>query len=134
MPVCSSREVLVLVAAAMLAVPGAGCSKSDAPERFAVWGKLTYEGEPIPSGMIIFHNKGTPYDTVCSIEDGYFESDDGKGHTGGTFSVSIDAYGSEYDPTGDEPERLVEGTYAKEVQMLAEGTELNLDFKEGDFK
>jgi hypothetical protein len=129
----ASRAGVVLCGTVLLAVFAAGCGSSDGPERFDVSGTLTYEGKPIPYGIIVFSNKETLYDTGCTIEDGEYESQDGKGHTGGKFKVSVEAWTAMAEAWEDEAPKLFTGTYNKEIELAPENTVLNLDFKKEDF-
>ena len=130
----SSRDGLVLFGAAVLAVFAAGCGGPEGPERFGVWGDATYEGEPIPHAILVFSNQETQYDTVMNIEDGYYENYDGKGHTGGKFRVTVEAWTKMAEPWEDDAPKLFAGVYNKEIQLPPEDTELNLDFKKEDFQ
>ena len=132
--IAPSRDGLFLLGVAILAVYAAGCGAPEGPDRYDLWGTVPYEGEPVPSGIIVFSNKDTLYDTVCSIEEGAYESQDGKGHTGGKFKVSVEAWTEHTEAWEDEAPKLFAGTYSKEVELPAEGTELNLDFKKEDFQ
>ena len=130
----SSRDGLCLCGAALVAVFAAGCGGPEGPVRHGLYGTLTYEGEPIPFGIVVFQNTETLYDTACTIEDGEYENQDGKGHTGGKFRVSIEAWTKMAEPWEDEAPKLFAGTYAKEIELKPEDTELNLDFTKADFE
>ena len=130
----SLRDGLFLFGAAMLAVFAAGCGGPEGPERFGVWGDATYEGEPIPHAILVFSNTETQYDTVMNIEDGYYENYDGKGHTGGKFRVTVEAWTKMAEAWEDDAPKLFAGVYNKEIQLPPEDTELNLDFKKEDFQ
>jgi len=45
------RSVSLLLVAGLLAV-ASGCDRG--PQRFHVWGKITYQGQPIPAGSVTF--------------------------------------------------------------------------------
>lgn len=132
-PVSSSRDGLFLLGAAMLAVLAAGCGGPAGPERFGVWGTATYDGEPIPHAILVFSNQDTQYDTVMNIEDGYYENYDGKGHTGGKFTVKVEAWTVMAEAWEDDAPKLFAGTYKKVIELPPEDTEFNLDFKKEDF-
>lgn len=127
--VSSLRTVLVALALTSLAV---GCGGADdAPDRYGLWGKVTFEGEPVPAGMIVFENQETMYATSCEIQNGYYENQDGKGHTGGKFNVRISGYES-MPEGGLLGTPLWRGNYQTEIEIPAEGTEQDFDIKKSD--
>ena len=76
----------------LLTVCLVGCDDAPAgPATFKVSGKVTFDGEPVPAGMVIFVKEKGNVRVACAIEDGYYETQDGKGHLGGKYSVQIDA-------------------------------------------
>ncbi len=116
-----------LVCAALLAVCAAGCGgDSDAPTRYDVSGNITFDGQPVPYGMIVFEDKKTGYKTACSIDDGYYESQSGKGHQGGKFSVNITGF-ADAGSGGAEGKRLWNGAWKTEIELPAESTTMDFD-------
>lgn len=79
----------LMMAALSLAVCG-GCGK-DGPEKASVSGTVTYNGEPIPRGVVAFiPAEGTSGPTAGgSVVDGEFDIDDEKGPVLGKHLVSI---------------------------------------------
>lgn len=73
-----------------------GCAKSDGLERFKLSGTVTYDGQPVPQGEIQFtpnSREGNPGPgTFLKIENGYYETDLGKGVLGGPYGVRIVGY------------------------------------------
>jgi len=76
----------------LLAVCLAGCSgDSEGETGFKVSGKVTFDGEPVPAGMVVFFKEETQARVACVLTDGYYETQDGKGHLGGKYEVQITA-------------------------------------------
>ena len=48
----------ILVVVAVAAIASAGCGRRG-PARATVHGTVTFEGEPVPAGFVIFENRGT---------------------------------------------------------------------------
>ncbi|QDT66488.1 hypothetical protein [Calycomorphotria hydatis] len=72
----------------------AGCSAEvEGPDRFPVSGTVTYNGEPVKHGDILFspdRDKGNSGPaSVAGIKDGKYETFPGKGVIGGAFKVTI---------------------------------------------
>jgi hypothetical protein len=79
--------------AATLALTAApGCGRSG-PERFAIGGAVTLDGQPLPDGSIDFTpDESTPGPTVSGIiEFGRYEIPADRGPIAGSYSVSITA-------------------------------------------
>lgn len=72
-----------------------GCSRNDGPVRHHISGKVTYQGKPVPSGIIVFepdHDAGNsgPQGSA-EIEDGTFNTNSktGRGIVGGPTIITI---------------------------------------------
>lgn len=80
----------------VLLVAGSGCQE-EGPPRYHVVGTVTYKGEPVPVGSIIFQPDATagqsgPYGHA-SIRDGHFDTRNGGAPTtGGAQIVIIEAF------------------------------------------
>lgn len=96
----SARNTLARAAAAGLSalalLAAAGCGDdSGLPQRYAVRGKVTYKGEPVPSGTVIFEPADAQAGRVAQgpIQDGsYSLSTAGEGGDGalpGDYKVAI---------------------------------------------
>ncbi|QDT65425.1 hypothetical protein [Calycomorphotria hydatis] len=80
----STNLVLLAVIAA------AGCSGSDGPERGDVVGAITFEGEPLPAGVIHFEpDNGAP--VIVKVTDGKYRTDSSHGAVTGRNVVKITA-------------------------------------------
>lgn len=72
------RPTSCIVALAMVAVIATGCGKKSGPDRFAVRGGVTFAGQPVPRGTIVFEpdqaqgNRGPV--SVIPIIDGSYDS------------------------------------------------------------
>ncbi len=116
-----------IACAALLAACVAGCGgDSDAPSRYDVSGEITFEGEPVVYGMVVFEDKNTGFKTACTIDDGYYESQSDKGHQGGNFTVTITGF-ADAGSAGAEGQRLWNGAWTTEVELPAESTTMDFD-------
>ena len=86
-----------LAAACLLAA--LGCSSD---QDFHLEGDITYQGQPIPAGEIIFApdtsqgNRGPG--CMARIANGRYETARGKGHVGGPYVLTINAFDGHSDP------------------------------------
>ena len=90
----SACRGLVSVSAFVVSCLLAGCARDDGPQRFDVWGKVTFDDRPVPVGRIQFEpdtskgNQGPAGYTV--IKDGTYSTEQiGKGTVGGPHIVVI---------------------------------------------
>lgn len=86
---------LSLTAVLVAAVALAGCGDSE--KLYDVSGTITFEGKPIPKGLIFFDpEKGTPgTQGFANIEQGKYDTSNpgaGKGIRGGKYSVRISGF------------------------------------------
>jgi hypothetical protein len=70
----------------------AGCNNE--PKRYHVWGKATYQGQPIPAGSITFDPDipagGRGPQGFAIIKNGEYDTrNDGLGHVGGKYAARI---------------------------------------------
>lgn len=83
---------VVTIAASLLCIAFSGCI-AEHDTTLQVSGKVTYQGEPVPSGFIVFEpdsergNRGPGVGTV--IQDGRYSTTYGKGILGGAYVVKI---------------------------------------------
>lgn len=72
----SLRSTSLIIMLAMVACLAAGCGKKSGPDRFAVRGAVTFAGQPVPRGTIVFEpdqaqgNRG-PVSVIPIIDGGY---------------------------------------------------------------
>lgn len=74
-------------------VSQAGCSKADGPVRFAVAGKVTSDGTPLPSGLIRFvpKSENAGPGAMTNITDGTFQFTADTGPVEGDHRVEIES-------------------------------------------
>ncbi len=68
-----------------------GCGSDSRVERFGLSGQITFEGEPIPFGWLVFKPAHGPGATA-NIENGTYRTRAGWGTVGGQHSVEIVAF------------------------------------------
>ncbi len=112
------------LAASLCLMSLVGCGGGDAgPPRFQLSGTVTFDGNPVPNGMIVFepdtsrNNKGPQ--GLAVIDQGKFDTSlaGGKGIVGGPMVVRITGQSSKGDPNSDEP-----------IKALFENFELREEF------
>ncbi len=96
-------SLILVVLSTVLAA--AGCGQSG-PARYEVRGTVTYGGQPVPAGQVIFepdsekNNTGPP--AYARIQDGQYRTQPGKGVVGGPHLVRI--IGTTGQPTPEMPQ------------------------------
>lgn len=128
------RVVFAVVAASPIMFVGCG-SEPEGPKRYAISGTVTYDGKPVPKGFITFSpdsskaNQGPG--SGATIENGKYETEDGKGVIGGPYVVEI--RGSDGVPYKEEGEDVPGGKqlfpkYEVKVDIAKEDSdELNFE-------
>ncbi|MBA2115569.1 hypothetical protein [Bremerella alba] len=71
-----------------------GCGSSNEIERHHLSGKVTFQGKPVPVGMISFEPSGNGIGGgFAPIRDGEYDTaEDGRGHLGGVSMVRISGF------------------------------------------
>jgi hypothetical protein len=108
-----------------------GCGGDDGPPRYGVSGTVTFQGQPVPAGVVLFtpdNTKGNEgptgfapiragkYDT--SLEDG-----DGKGTIGGPHKVTISGFDGVAAPEQELPDgKRLFADYVVDVDLPKEPT------------
>ena len=124
------RRGLIVVLLVVGFVATAGCDKT--PKRYHVWGKITYQGQPIPAGSITFDPDiqagGTGPQGFSIIKNGEYDTrkDGGLGHVSGKYVARIyaaDGVPQVELPIGQRlfPERMIP------YELPKEDKELNID-------
>ena len=101
------------IVAALVSCSLLGCG-SDAPDTYHVSGNVTFDGKPVPAGLIRFTPDSSKDNSgpvgYATIQDGTYDTsaDGGKGHVGGPMLVQIDGSSSQpgelpADESGAEP-------------------------------
>lgn len=102
------------ILAALVSCNLLGCG-SDAPETYHVSGNVTFDGKPVPAGLIRFTPDSSKDNSgpagYAPIQDGKYDTSaaGGKGHVGGPMIVQIDGSSSQpgeapVDESGVEPD------------------------------
>lgn len=68
-----------------------GCGRDDGPPRYHLSGNISYEGEPIAHGWIVFSPESGPGATA-NIEDGKYATREAFGTVGGVHTVEVVAF------------------------------------------
>jgi hypothetical protein len=92
---CSSIRLAFQIGGLACALLASGCGGSQGPPTYRVSGAVTFDGQPIPQGMIVFspdlakQNDGTQ--GVADIKDGKYDTRGGRGidTVGGAMKVSV---------------------------------------------
>jgi len=79
--------------AMLLLIGMLGCSFQEPSSGFQLSGEATWNGKPIPLGMIIFSPDGSEGNSgpqcIAQIVDGHFATNGVKGHVGGAHRVDL---------------------------------------------
>lgn len=123
-----------MLIAALLLLPAAGCGGGSGYGE-PLQGKVTYDGQPIPTGDVILEpnsakgNSGPG--TIGKITDGRYETPAGKGIVGGEYSVTIRGYDGKEDPNteaaANSPGNALFPAYHTEVTIPADGSEVDFE-------
>ena len=81
----------------VLAMVLTGCGQDDGPPRYSLSGTVTYEGQPVPFGWMVFSPAQGPGATA-NIEDGKYHTPPGWGTVGGPHTIEVVAFGKKPDP------------------------------------
>ncbi|MFI4876252.1 MAG: hypothetical protein ACIALR_12965 [Blastopirellula sp. JB062] len=113
-----------------------GCGiPTDGPGVYEVSGSITYQGQPLPQGEIIFApdaaagNQGPA--SVAYIQDGKFTTQPGKGLIGGAYKIEIDGYQTkaELDVDGESIVEPLFRTYVTKHEFPRENSTFDHDVK-----
>jgi hypothetical protein len=91
----SSVRTAIRTVALTCALVALGCRGGDGTNQFRVTGAVTFDGKPIPSGLIVFtpdvSKKNDGPQGVAEIKDGGYDTRGGKGKgvVGGPMKVSV---------------------------------------------
>ena len=134
-PNTSIREVVMLaVLAATVLV--AGCGR-DGQGRHELSGRVTYKGQPVPGGRILFVPDGSQANTgpgsVADIQDGRYRTRRGLGAVGGPHHVVI--YGTDGTAATEDRDNALFPTYRIAVELSPDSQRLDFAVPEqGDGK
>lgn len=126
-----------VLAVCLLSFWGAGCGSESGPQRFELTGKVTYDGQPVASGEVLFApdtakgNKGPG--AVAVIKDGTYQTTPGKGPIAGPHIVMLTGYASAGTVDPNEPEEsgglppLLFSEYKTTAHISIETTTIDFD-------
>ncbi len=113
-----------------------GCAEKG-PKRYRIHGTVTYKGEPVPIGTIMYEPDSSKDNSgpagSAAIKDGKFDSDlDGKGFSGGPQRITIQGFDGknpdpEFSPYGN---TLGDDLYVKSFDLPHEDVELDIEMTE----
>lgn len=123
----STRSLYFLGVTLALLLPGCGGGESG-PERYRVSGTVTFEGEPVPYGKILFTPDQTAGNTgpqgVATIRNGRFDtSDAGEGVIGGPHRLLITGMEREGSADNEEPIPALFPEYELSLDLPRENSE-----------
>jgi hypothetical protein len=124
-----SRQIAIAVYGAFLLTGAWGCGGGEeGPERYEAWGAVTFDGQPVPSGVVTFQHADSQLIAVCPIEDGSYQSPSGEGPLAGNNIVRIAGYDA---PDGN----LLWGSeWTTKVEVPKEGLEKDFAIKKGEVR
>ena len=88
------RTLCYMMAAGLLTSLAIGCQKQDGPVRYDVSGTVTYQGDPVPSGSVVFtpdtaQGNSGPQGTAKIVDGHYDTANSGRGTVGGPHQVHV---------------------------------------------
>ena len=86
------RAIMASTVGSMICAAAFGCGRDDGPQRYNLSGNISYEGEPIRGGWIVFAPESGPGATA-NIEDGKYATREGWGTVGGIHTIEVVALG-----------------------------------------
>jgi len=108
----------------------AGCGGPSGPERVEVYGQVTYDGQPIPAGQVIFEpdpeRGNTGPQGRGEINNGSYRTSRGKGSVPGPVIVRVEAYDGNVHPESPRGVAMLP-TYVTKLDLPRAGSEQNID-------
>jgi hypothetical protein len=80
-----------LTAGLLISISFSGCGGDGGPPRYGLAGAISYEGQPVPFGWIVFAPENGPGATA-NIEDGKYTTPDDFGTVGGVHTIEVVAF------------------------------------------
>ena len=117
-----------LVGLAAVLLPGCGPSGAG---RYDVSGAVTYDGQPVPAGLVIFEPDASKGNTgpasYATIQQGRYATQPGEGAVGGPILVRI--MGRDGDPSSETPQgrMLFPREYQTNINLPQENTTHDFD-------
>lgn len=105
----TNKLAMRLIAPAILlaasSITNIGCAPTG-PERVAIRGTVTLDGQPVENAAIVFTPTGEGVAAIATISAGQFSLDSTSGPTIGTFDVRINPHDAELDAVEADPSIL----------------------------
>jgi hypothetical protein len=113
--------------ATLLAAGIAGCGGNDGPPRYQVTGSVTYDGQPVPGGRVLFtpDRGNTGPASVAEIVEGKYETRSEKGVIGGPHSVTI--YGTDGTVATEQHDNTLFSDYTQAVELPSGDSTMNFE-------
>jgi hypothetical protein len=118
----------VLVAGISGCTGGGGGEMEGQHKRATASGSVTFKGQPIPAGTVVFTNHESGIQSTCLIDDGTYESESGEGPVNGKNTVNVIGLEAE----GGKPQWS--GVWKEDVQIDGETFEKSFEVKEEQVK
>lgn len=80
-----------LTAGLLIGISFSGCGGDGGPPRYSLSGTVSYEGNPVPFGWIVFAPENGPGATA-NIEEGHYTTPDDFGTVGGVHTIEVVAF------------------------------------------
>lgn len=121
---------IVFGASILIGTSGCGAAPAggNARPQATASGKVTFDGQPVPSGSIAFRHEESGNTAECMISDGAYESESGAGPLIGKNTVSIVGL----DGPGGKP--LWGGAWSREVDVQGDTFTQDFDVKKSETK
>lgn len=100
-----------------------GCGGTDGPARYDVSGSVTFDGKPVPAGVILFTPDGAKNNRgptgFAKIKDGKYDTrDEGRGTIGGPHIVAVSGFDGHPLPQAELPDgKPLFSDYTLEVDL-----------------
>lgn len=111
-----SAGILTLAAMMTCCLQGCGGGDSgDSEPRYDASGSVSFEGTPVPSGVVTFQHEESKRVAICPISDGNYANESGAGPLAGKNLVTIAGY------DGPDGQPLWGGSWATTVNVTEDG-------------
>ncbi|MCA9090307.1 MAG: hypothetical protein KDA90_16930 [Planctomycetaceae bacterium] len=108
-PRCAHQTGIIWVMICLLPVLSQGCGRGESgPQRYSLSGTVTYQGQPVPAGTILFQPDASAGNigpgSLATIEDGKYQLSRSQGVVGGAYILELSGQRIQtlYDDDGEE--------------------------------
>jgi len=117
-----------MIACLALTAAAVGCSRGG-PDRYEISGQVTYQGQPVPGGRILFAPDGSVANSgpgaVAEIENGHYRTRRGLGAVDGPHVVTI--YGTDGTAATEDRDNALFPEYRTTVELPAGSAQFDFD-------